>query len=41
MLEGPTSYLGAAKGWAAPRGGVATSWFFFVSTLDSVFGSEK
>ena len=27
--------------WAAPRGGVATSWFVSVSPLDSVFVTVK
>jgi hypothetical protein len=39
--EGGTPPLGAARGWAAPRPGVAALWRLFVSPLDSVFVTVK
>ena len=39
--RGATPCLGAARGWAAPTGGVATSWLGSISPLDSVFVTVK
>ena len=41
MAEGPTPYLGAGQGLAAPRAGVPTLVRVFVSLSDYCFGTVK